>query len=52
VLLICIPVVVIVALIAIYLGPIGVGTLLTSAGGGYGIKRLLVQRWRCRATRN
>jgi multisubunit Na+/H+ antiporter MnhG subunit len=31
----------IVALVAIYLGPVGVGALITAAGGGYGAKRLL-----------
>lgn len=40
-------VVAIVALVAIYLGPIGVGALLAaSAGGGYGIKRFLARRRR------
>lgn len=43
-------VVVIVALVVIYLGPIGVGALLTaSAGGGYGIKRLIAGRRRRRS---
>jgi hypothetical protein len=48
VLLICVPIaalVVIVALVAIYLGPIGVGALLTGGGSGYGVKRYLA---RCR----
>lgn len=54
-LLICVPIaaiVVIVALLAIYLGPIGAGTLLTSgAGGGYGLTRFLVHR-RCRQSKS
>lgn len=47
VLLICVPIaalVTIVALVAIYLGPIGVGALLTLGGGGYGTTRLLAYR--------
>lgn len=52
-LLICVPIaaiIVIVALLAINLGPIGVGTLLTSgAGGGYGLKQFLVHRRRRRS---
>lgn len=49
VLLICVPiaaVVMIVALIVIYLGAVGVTALLTSTGGGYGIKRFLARRRR------
>lgn len=52
VLLICVPtaaVVAIVALIVIYLGAVGVAALLTSTGGGYGIKRFLARRRRRRA---
>jgi hypothetical protein len=52
VLLLCIPiaaVVVIVALVVVYLGPIGVGALLTLGGGGYGTKRLLARRGRRRS---
>lgn len=41
-------VVVIVALIVMHLGPVGAGALLTGAGGGYGIKRLLARRRRHR----
>lgn len=33
----------IVAVIAIYLGPVGVGALLTTAAGGYGVRRHLTQ---------
>jgi hypothetical protein len=49
VLLICVPVVAVVAVVAlvvIYLGAIGVGTLLTLGGGGYGTKQLLARRRR------
>ncbi|MGH3865223.1 MAG: hypothetical protein ACRDQ4_03630 [Pseudonocardiaceae bacterium] len=52
VLLLCIPiaaVVAIVALIVIYLGAVGVGTLLTLGSSGYGTKRLLTRRRRHRA---
>lgn len=51
VLLICIPiaaVIAIVALIVIYLGAVGVAALLTTGGGGYGLKRFLA---RCRRRR-
>ena len=55
VVLLCIPIaaaVAIVALIAIYLGPIGVGALLTTASGGYGAKRFLVHHRHRRAARS
>lgn len=51
VLLIGVPIVaavVIVALIVIHLGAVGVGALLTCAGGGYGATRLLARRQRRR----
>jgi hypothetical protein len=51
VVLICVPivaVVVIVALIVIHLGAVGVAALLTTGGGGYGVKRFLA---RCRRRR-
>lgn len=54
-LLICIPiaaVVAIVALVVIYLGAAGVAALLTSASGGYSIKRFLARSRRRRATRS
>lgn len=49
VLLIGVPIaalVVIVALVVIYLGVVGVGTLLTLGGGGYGAKRFVARRRR------
>jgi hypothetical protein len=52
VLLICVPlaaVVAIVALLAIYLGPVGVGALVTLSGGGYGATRVLARRRRRRS---
>ena len=51
VLLIGVPItaiVAIVALVVIYLGAVGVGALLTAAGGGYAVKRLLA---RCRRSK-
>jgi hypothetical protein len=47
--LLCVPiatVVLIVALVVIYLGPIGVGALIAGGGGGYGIKRYVARRRR------
>ncbi|HEX5345975.1 MAG TPA: hypothetical protein VFW64_02565 [Pseudonocardiaceae bacterium] len=49
ILLLCFPiaaVVAVVALVAIYLGPVGVGALLTGGGSGFGVTRLLARRRR------
>lgn len=51
VLLICVPitaVVAIIGLVVIYLGAVGVAALLTTGGGGYGLKRFLARRRRRR----
>jgi hypothetical protein len=55
VLLLCVPIaaaVAIVALVVINLGAVGVAALLTSASGGYGIKRFLARGRRRRAMKS